>query len=80
MAVAYGYYLVTGRPQAVGVPIIVGTANALCGLMNAARDNVPTLLVAGRHPTQSPAALHPEVVALGAVENFDQAGNGPTNR
>lgn len=75
MAVAHGYYLVTGRPQAVGVHNNVGTANALCGLMNAARDNVPTLLVAGRTPyTESGSIASREVVVHWAQENFDQAG------
>jgi len=29
-----GYYLMTGRPQAVMVHVNVGTANAMCGLIN----------------------------------------------
>src|SRR5712692_5217731 len=43
MGMAHGYYMLTGRPQAVMVHVSVGTANALNGLMNAARDNVPIL-------------------------------------
>ncbi len=38
---AHSYYLVSGRPQAVMFHVNVGTANALMGLINAARDNVP---------------------------------------
>lgn len=75
MAMAHGRYLVTGRPQVVGVHNNVGTANALCGLMNAARDNAPILLVAGRTPiseTGSPASR--EVIVHWAQEDFDQAG------
>ena len=75
MAVAHGYYLATGRPQAVGVHNNVGTANAICGLMNAARDNVPILLIAGRTPyTESGSIASREVVVHWAQENFDQAG------
>src|SRR3989304_2727336 len=47
---AIGYAMVTGRPQAVMVHVIVGAANALGGLINAARSNVPMLFTAGRTP------------------------------
>jgi acetolactate synthase-1/2/3 large subunit len=50
MAMAHGYYRTCGKPAAVMVHVTVGTANAICGLMNAARDNVPMLLAAGRTP------------------------------
>jgi acetolactate synthase-1/2/3 large subunit len=47
---AHGYYRATKEPVAVMVHVTVGTANALCGLMNASRDNIPLLLMAGRTP------------------------------
>ncbi|MBI4609101.1 MAG: thiamine pyrophosphate-requiring protein [Candidatus Rokubacteria bacterium] len=50
VAMAHGYAMVTGRPQVVMVHVIVGTANALCGIMNAARAQVPILFTAGRTP------------------------------
>src|SRR5262245_34517233 len=50
MAMAHGYYRVAGKPAAVMVHVTVGTANAINGLMNATRDNVPMLLAAGRTP------------------------------
>lgn len=50
VAMALGYYLKTGRPQLVMVHVNVGTANALCGVMNASRANVPILFSAGRTP------------------------------
>ena len=50
VAMAHGYAMVTGRPQAVMVHVIVGTANALGGIMNAARAHVPILFTAGRTP------------------------------
>ena len=46
---AQGYYLKTGRPQAVMVHVNVGTANAMCGLINAWRGNIPVLFTAGPH-------------------------------
>jgi acetolactate synthase-1/2/3 large subunit len=50
VGMAHGYYLLTGRPQAVMVHVNVGTANCLNNLINAARDNVPIVLLAGRTP------------------------------
>jgi acetolactate synthase-1/2/3 large subunit len=50
VGMAHGYYLATGRPQAVMVHVNVGTANCLNNLINAARDDVPILLLAGRTP------------------------------
>ena len=50
VAMAHGYAMVTGRPQAMMVHVGVGTANALNGLINASRQNVPILFTAGRTP------------------------------
>jgi acetolactate synthase-1/2/3 large subunit len=50
MAMAHGYYRVSGKPAAVMVHVTVGTANSINGLLNATRDNVPVLLAAGRTP------------------------------
>lgn len=50
VAMAHGYYLVTGRPQAVMVHVNVGLANAVMGLINAAADNVPVFMCSGRTP------------------------------
>lgn len=50
VAMALGHALVSGRPQAVMVHVNVGTANALCGIMNANRIQIPMLFTAGRTP------------------------------
>ncbi|MDH5797705.1 MAG: thiamine pyrophosphate-requiring protein [Paracoccaceae bacterium] len=50
VGMAHGYYLVTGRPQAVMVHVNVGLANAVMGVINAASDNVPVLVMSGRTP------------------------------
>ena len=47
---AHGYWLATGRPLALMVHVNVGLANTLMGVINAARDNVPLLLLSGRTP------------------------------
>ena len=74
IAMAQGYAKTCGMPAAVMVHVNVGTANTICGLMNAARDNVPLLLAAGRTPlTESGAAGSRDVAIHWAQENFDQA-------
>lgn len=50
VSMAHGYAMISGRVPAVMVHVSVGTANAMCGLFNAARENVPMLLTAGRTP------------------------------
>jgi acetolactate synthase-1/2/3 large subunit len=76
VAMAHGYAMVTGRPQAMMVHVGVGTANALNGLINASRQNIPILFTAGRTPiTESgalPAARNNYI--HWAQEHFDQGG------
>lgn len=50
ICMAQGAYLATGRPQAVILHVNVGTANAICGLINASREQIPVFLAAGRTP------------------------------
>lgn len=47
---AMGHYMRSGKIQAAMVHVNVGTANAICGLLNAWRGNVPVLFSAGRTP------------------------------
>ena len=75
VAMAHGYYAVSGRPQAVMVHVNVGTANALNCLCNAARDNVPLLLMAGRAPVTEHGRFGGRSRYIHwAQEMFDQAG------
>src|SRR5262245_36348490 len=75
MAMAHGYYQVAGKPAGVMVHVTVGTGNTVCALMNAARDNVPLLLMAGRTPhTQSGHIASRSAPIHWGQENFDQAG------
>src|SRR5262249_57112012 len=67
--------MVTGRPQAVMVHVIVGAANALAGIINASRVGVPMLFTAGRNPITEagmPRARNRPIHC--AQESFDQAG------
>ncbi|MEH2512903.1 acetolactate synthase-1/2/3 large subunit [Nitrobacteraceae bacterium AZCC 1564] len=50
LTMAHGYAMVSGKLPAAFVHVSVGTANAVCPIMNAARENVPILLSAGRTP------------------------------
>lgn len=50
VAMAHGYYLVTGRAQATMVHVNVGLANSAMGVINAASDNVPVIVMSGRTP------------------------------
>lgn len=75
MSMAHGCYLASGRMQAVMVHVGVGTANALCGVMNAARDQVPILLMAGRTPlTEFGSTASRNVYIHWAQDSFDQGG------
>ena len=50
MACAMGYTMATGRPQVVMVHTNVGTANALCQMLNVNRLKMPMIVTAGRTP------------------------------
>jgi acetolactate synthase-1/2/3 large subunit len=50
MGMAHGYYLVTGKPQSVMVHVNVGLGNCVMGLINAAQENIPMLVMSGRTP------------------------------
>jgi acetolactate synthase-1/2/3 large subunit len=73
VAMAHGFAMVTGRPQVVMVHVIVGAANAIGGIMNAARSNVPILFSAGRNPiTEQGFAGSRDRPIHWAQESFDQ--------
>ena len=75
MAMAEGYYRISGKPAAVMVHVTVGTANTICGVMNASRDNVPILVMAGRTPLTETGDIGSRNVAIHwGQENFDQGG------
>ncbi len=75
MAMAHGYHRVGGKPAVVMVHVTVGTANAMCGLMNAARDNIPVLLAAGRTPVSETGHIASRNSHIHwGQEAFDQGG------
>src|ERR687891_154170 len=73
IGMAHGYAMVTGRPQVVMVHVIVGTANALGGIINAARAHAPILVTAGRTPLTEDKLLGARNRHIHwAQESFDQ--------
>lgn len=75
VTMAHGYAMVSRRIPAVMVHVSVGTANMVCGAMNAARENVALLLTAGRSPiTESGLAGARDGYIHWAQEMYDQAG------
>jgi acetolactate synthase-1/2/3 large subunit len=75
LSMAHGYAMVSRRVPAVMVHVSVGTANGVCGALNAARENVPMLFTAGRSPlTEGGLPGARDVYIHWAQEMFDQAG------
>ncbi|HEX9461582.1 MAG TPA: thiamine pyrophosphate-requiring protein [Alphaproteobacteria bacterium] len=75
MAMAHGYYRIAGKPACVMVHVNVGTANAICGVMNAARDNIPVFLAAGRTPLTETGSIASRQRSIHwGQEMFDQGG------
>lgn len=75
ISMAHGYAIASGKVPAVMVHVSVGTANALCGVFNAARENVPIFFTAGRSPlTEDGVFGARDTYIHWAQEMFDQAG------
>ena len=65
MGMAHGYYLATGRSQAVIAHTNVGLANCAIGAINAAVERVPVLLFSGRTPTTEKDRFGSRTVPIG---------------
>jgi acetolactate synthase I/II/III large subunit len=75
LSMAHGYAIASGKVPAVMLHVSVGTANGVCGALNAAREGVPMLFTAGRSPiSESGMAGSRDVYIHWAQEMFDQAG------
>lgn len=74
MGMAHGYYLMTGRPQAVMLHTNVGLANGVIGAINAACEHVPVLLMSGRTPATESGRFGARTVPIAwGQEMRDQA-------
>ncbi len=76
IAMAYGYAMVTGRPQVVMVHTIAGTANSVGGLISANRAQIPIFFTAGRTPiTEGPELRGARNGSIHwGQESYDQGG------
>lgn len=75
VGMAHGFYMVSGRLQAVMLHVSVGAANAVCGLFNAARAQVPMLFTPGRTPLfEHGVEGSRDSEIQWSQEMFDQAG------
>jgi acetolactate synthase I/II/III large subunit len=75
VAMAHGATMMLGHPQAVMVHVNVGTANTVNGVLNAARDQTPMLVLAGRTPYAEHGRHGARTRNIHwAQEMFDQAG------
>src|SRR5918994_2414567 len=74
MGMAHGYYLATGRAQAVMAHTNVGLANCAIGAINAATEHVPVLLFSGRTPVTERGRFGARTVPIGSGQEMrDQA-------
>ncbi|MDK3075338.1 thiamine pyrophosphate-requiring protein [Sedimentitalea sp. JM2-8] len=65
MGMAHGYYLMTGRAQAVMLHTNVGLANGAIGAINAACEHVPMILMSGRTPVTEKDRFGARTVPIG---------------
>ncbi|TRW96528.1 thiamine pyrophosphate-requiring protein [Paracoccus sp. M683] len=74
LGMAHGYYLMTGRAQAVMLHTNVGLANGAIGAINAACEHVPMILMSGRTPVTEQGRFGARTVPIGwGQEMRDQA-------
>ena len=75
VAMAHGYWLMTGRPQCAMVHVNVGAANGLMGVINASRGKVPLLFASGRTPITEYGRVGSRNIPIHwGQEMFDQGG------
>ena len=65
MGMAHGYYLISGRAQAVMLHTNVGLANGAIGAINAACEHVPIILMSGRTPVAEQGRFGARTVPIG---------------
>jgi len=65
MGMAHGYYLMTGKAQAVMLHTNVGLANGAIGAINAACEHIPVMLMSGRTPVTESDRFGARTVPIG---------------
>ena len=74
MGMAHGYYLATGKAQAVMAHTNVGLANCAIGAINAATEHVPIVLMSGRTPVMEKGRLGARTVPIGWGQEMRDQG------
>lgn len=75
MGMAHGFWLATGRAQAVMLHTNVGLANGVIGAINAACEHVPIYMMSGRTPVTEHSRFGARTVPIAwGQEMADQAG------
>ncbi len=73
VGMAHGYYQITGRAQAVMLHTNVGLSNGATGIINAACDQIPMMVMSGRTPVLESGRFGARTVPIGwGQEMFDQ--------
>ncbi len=73
VGMAHGYYQITGRTQAVMLHTNVGLSNGATGIINAACDQIPMMVMSGRTPVLESGRFGARTVPIGwGQEMFDQ--------
>jgi len=65
VSMAHGHYLGSGQPQCVMLHTNVGLANAASGIINAACDRIPLIVMSGRTPTLEQGRFGARTVPIG---------------
>lgn len=65
MGMAHGYYLMTGKAQAVMLHTNVGLSNGATGAINAACEHIPIILMSGRTPVTEHTRFGARTVPIG---------------
>ena len=65
MGMAHGYHLATGKTPVVILHTNVGLSNGVTGLINAATDHIPMLLMSGRTPVTEQNRFGARTVPIG---------------
>ncbi len=74
MGMAHGYYLISGKAQAVMLHTNVGLSNGATGAINAACEHIPMLMMSGRTPVTEGDRFGARTVPIGwGQEMRDQA-------
>lgn len=74
MGMAHGYYLMSGKAQAVMLHTNVGLANGAIGAINAACEHIPMVLMSGRTPVTEEGRFGARTVPIGWGQEMRDQG------